>query len=44
MVDTKSLATALSGVPGVVEHGLYIGIAKTLVIARPEGIAVMERA
>lgn len=44
MVDTKSLATALSCVPGVVDHGLYIGIAKTLIIARPDGIEVMERA
>jgi len=43
MTDTKSLATALSCVPGVVDHGLYIGIAKTLIIARDSGIEVMER-
>jgi len=44
MVDTKALATALSCVPGVVDHGLYIGIAKTLIIARDTGIEVMQRA
>jgi len=42
--ETARLATALSCVPGVVDHGLYIGIAKTLLVARPEGIDVIERA
>jgi ribose 5-phosphate isomerase A len=44
IAETAKLATALSCVPGVVEHGLYIGIASTLIIARPEGIEVLERA
>lgn len=43
IAETAKLATALSCVPGVVEHGLYIGIATTLIIARPEGIEVIER-
>ena len=43
IVDAGKLAAALSGVTGVVEHGLYVGIAKTLVIARPEGVEVTER-
>lgn len=42
--ETTKLATALSCVPGVVEHGLYIGIASTLIVARPEGIEIIERA
>jgi ribose 5-phosphate isomerase A len=42
--ETAKLANALSCVPGVVEHGLYIGIATTLIIARPEGIQVIDRA
>jgi ribose 5-phosphate isomerase A len=42
--ETAKLANALSCVPGVVEHGLYIGIATTLIVARPEGIQVIERA
>jgi ribose 5-phosphate isomerase A len=41
--ETAKLATALSCVPGVVEHGLYIGIASTLIVARPEGIEIIER-
>ncbi len=41
--ETAKLSQALSCVPGVVEHGLYVGIAKTLVIARPEGIEVLEK-
>jgi ribose 5-phosphate isomerase A len=41
--DTAALSTALSCVTGVVEHGLYVGIARTLVVARPEGIEIVER-
>ncbi len=44
IAETAKLAFALSCVPGVVEHGLYIGICTKLVIARPEGIEVIERA
>jgi len=44
IAETAKLATALSCVPGVVEHGLYIGIATTLIVARDEGIEVIERA
>jgi ribose 5-phosphate isomerase A len=43
IAETAKLAIALSCVPGVVEHGLYIGIATTLIVARPEGIEVIER-
>jgi ribose 5-phosphate isomerase A len=43
IANTASLSQALSCVPGVVEHGLYVGIASTLVIARPEGIEILER-
>jgi len=38
------LAAALSAVPGVVEHGLFIDIATTLIIARPRGVDVIEKA
>lgn len=44
IAQTEKLATALSCIPGVVDHGLYIGIAKTLIVARPEGIEIIERA
>ena len=37
------LATALSAIPGVVEHGLFIGLASSAVLAGGEGIRVIER-
>lgn len=43
IADVPALSHALSCVPGVVEHGLYVGIASKLVIARPNGIEVVER-
>jgi len=42
--DTALLSRVLSCITGVIEHGLYVGVARTLVIARPEGIEVIERA
>jgi ribose 5-phosphate isomerase A len=41
--DAPTLAAAISAVPGVVEHGLFIGIATTLLIAGPADIEVIER-
>ena len=42
--SAPKLADALSIVPGVVEHGLFIGIATTLLIAGPGEVEVVERA
>jgi ribose 5-phosphate isomerase A len=42
--NANALATAISAVPGVVEHGLFIGIATTLLIAGPGDVMVIERA
>ena len=41
ITDAPKLAAALDGVTGVVEHGLFIGLATTLVIAGPDGIEVL---
>ncbi|HWU54534.1 MAG TPA: ribose-5-phosphate isomerase RpiA [Rhizomicrobium sp.] len=41
--SAPKLAAAISAVPGVVEHGLFIGIATTLLIAGPGEIEVIER-
>ena len=41
--DPKALAHALSGIPGVMEHGLFIGLAKTAILAGPDGVTVTER-
>jgi len=42
--DAPRLATALDSIPGIAEHGLFVGIAHTLLIARPGGVEVIERA
>jgi ribose 5-phosphate isomerase A len=41
--DAAALATALSAIPGVVEHGLFIGIATILLIAHPGEVEVIRR-
>jgi ribose 5-phosphate isomerase A len=41
--DAPALAKTLSVVPGVVDHGLFIGIASVLVIAGESGVEVIER-
>jgi ribose 5-phosphate isomerase A len=41
--NAPELAMAISAVPGVVEHGLFIGIATTLLLAGPGGVDVIER-
>jgi ribose 5-phosphate isomerase A len=41
--DPKALSAALSGIPGVMEHGLFIGLAQTAILAGPDGITVVER-
>jgi ribose 5-phosphate isomerase A len=43
IVDPPRLAKALSAIPGVVEHGLFIGLASSAVLAGGEGIRVVER-
>jgi ribose 5-phosphate isomerase A len=41
--EPEKLATALSSVPGVVDHGLFIGIASLAIIATPSGIETLKR-
>lgn len=41
--DSPKLAASLNSIPGVVEHGLFIGLARTAVLAGPQGIRVVER-
>jgi ribose 5-phosphate isomerase A len=41
--DAPRLAGLLSLIPGVVEHGLFIGLASTAVLAGAQGIRVIER-
>jgi len=41
--NAAALAAALSGVPGVVDHGLFVGIASTLVVAGDDGVDVIDK-
>ena len=41
--DPKAMAHALSAIPGVMEHGLFIGLAQTVVLAGDDGVKVIER-
>ncbi len=41
--DPKTLSDALFAIPGVVEHGLFIGLARAAIIAGADGIRTMNR-
>jgi ribose 5-phosphate isomerase A len=43
IADPKMLAKRLSAIPGVMEHGLFIGLAWTAIVAGPDGVALIER-
>jgi ribose 5-phosphate isomerase A len=40
--DPRALAERLVAIPGVVEHGLFIGLAQTAVLAGPNGRRIVE--
>lgn len=41
--DPKALADRLAAIPGVVEHGLFLGLARTAIVAGAAGIRVVEQ-
>jgi len=41
--DPKAMAHALSGVPGVMEHGLFVDLAHTVILAGPDGVKIIDR-
>lgn len=41
--DPAALAARLDAMPGVVDHGLFVGLANTLVVGRGDGTVVIER-
>ena len=43
IADPPRLASLLNAIPGVVEHGLFIGLASTVILAGTQGIRVIER-
>ncbi len=40
--DPDRLADALSLVPGVVDHGLFLGLADMVIIAGPDGLTILQ--
>jgi ribose 5-phosphate isomerase A len=42
IAEPASLARRLAAIPGVVEHGLFIGLARTAIIAGPNGVRTVE--
>jgi len=43
IADPRALADRLAGIAGVVEHGLFIGLADTAILAHGDGLRVVER-
>ncbi len=43
IAEPEVLAFALKRVPGVVEHGLFLGVADMAIVAKPGGIEVIRR-
>jgi ribose 5-phosphate isomerase A len=41
--DPKALAAKLVEIPGVMEHGLFIGLAHVAILAAPGGVRIVER-
>lgn len=40
--DVRATAVALSIIPGVVEHGLFLGIARTVILGDDDGAEILE--
>ncbi len=40
--DTEDLAARLAAIPGLVEHGLFIGLCDGLIVGRPDGVEFIE--
>src|SRR5437899_8052798 len=43
IAEPRALGDRLAAIAGVVEHGLFVGLAQTAVIAGPSGVRVIER-
>ena len=40
--NPQALAARLAAVPGVMEHGLFIGLARTAIVGGPDGVRLIE--
>ncbi len=43
ITDPPALARRLAAIPGVMEHGLFIGLARTAILVGPAGLRIVER-
>ncbi len=43
IAEPKMLAERLSAIPGVMEHGLFIGLAWAAIVAGPDGVRLIDR-
>jgi ribose 5-phosphate isomerase A len=43
IAEPQALALKLAAIPGVMEHGLFIGLAQTAILAGPAGVRVVGR-
>jgi ribose 5-phosphate isomerase A len=43
ILDPALLSTAISAIPGVVAHGLFIGMAMLALVAGPTGVSIIKR-
>jgi ribose 5-phosphate isomerase A len=43
IADPRALAARLCAVPGVMEHGLFIGLAGAAILGGPDGVRLVER-
>jgi ribose 5-phosphate isomerase A len=43
IADPAALARSLTSVPGVMGHGLFIALARTAILAGPDGVRLVER-
>jgi ribose 5-phosphate isomerase A len=41
--DPSALARKLDAMPGVMEHGLFVGLADTLIVGEGDGVTVLQR-
>lgn len=41
--DPRAVAHALAGIPGVMEHGLFIDLAHMAILGGPDGVRIVER-
>ncbi|MBV8474749.1 MAG: ribose-5-phosphate isomerase A, partial [Hyphomicrobiales bacterium] len=39
--DAEGLADALATIPGVVDHGLFLGMASAAILAGPQGVTIL---